>query len=313
MLDCRTSAVVILVEHQVKITARMVDVVQQEVGGDYVPAAIPLGVQFSEECCRYGIDNTRPDHMGVEGSGWERDPIELIPRFNEDLRTRIEIRSTFETAFLSIEKAAKIYAKIAGNLFRPVGENTDVVLTEMVFAGRDNESLMYLEILVEAFHDSLRAKLQPVVTFKINPIGECKYSGFQFALLVKEQTNLRSRDDAADTQDPGPRGVTHIGADTADTLSLDESDLGIKVLANVHVCPLQHKAVVAPTATERPGVVLIGLSLVESASPHAIHVHIVERAVDKIDSGRSVVCVGVLLVRGDKSDGRSFGDVPFRS
>ena len=93
----------------------MVDVVQQEVGGDYLPAAIPLRVQFSEKGCRYGIDNARLTNMGVEGSGWERDPIELIPRFNEDLRTRIEIRSTSKRV-LSIEKAAKIYAKIAGNL-----------------------------------------------------------------------------------------------------------------------------------------------------------------------------------------------------
>ena len=252
MLDSRTSAVVILVENQVKVTAGMIDVVQQEVGGDYVPAAIPLGVQFSKKGCRYGIDNARPDHMGVEGSGWERDTIELILRFDEDLRTRIEIRPTFKSAFFSIEKAAKIHTKITGNLFRTIGENTNVVFTEMVFTERDNESLVYLEILVEAFHDSLCAKLQPIVTFKINPIGECKYSGFQFALLVKEQANLRSRDDAANTQDPGPRGVTHIGAESADTLSLDKSDLGIKVLANVHICPFQHKAVITPTATERP-------------------------------------------------------------
>ena len=68
MLDSRPSAVVILVEYQVKITAGMVDVVQQEVGGNHVPAAIPLRVQFPEKGCRYGIDNARPDHMGVERS-----------------------------------------------------------------------------------------------------------------------------------------------------------------------------------------------------------------------------------------------------
>ena len=48
MLDSRTSAVVILVEHQVKIATGFIDVVQQEVGGDNLPAAIPLRVQFSE-------------------------------------------------------------------------------------------------------------------------------------------------------------------------------------------------------------------------------------------------------------------------
>ena len=182
MLDSRPSAVVILVEYQVKITAGMVDVVQQEVGGNHVPAAIPLRVQFPEKGCRYGIDNARPDHMGVERSVWERDPIELIPRFDEHLRTRIEIRSTFKSAFIPIEETAKIQAKITGDFLRTIGENTDVVLTEMVFAGRDNESLMYLEILVKAFHDSLRAKLQPVVTFKINPIGECNLPSALFEI-----------------------------------------------------------------------------------------------------------------------------------
>ena len=253
MLDSRASAVVILVEHQVKITPGFIDVIQQKIGGDYVPTTIPLGVQFSEKGCRYRIDNARPNHMGIERSRGERDPIELIPRFDEHVRTRIEIRSTFKSAFISIEESAKIQAKITGDFLSTIGKNTDSILIEMVFTRRDDESLMYLEILVETFHDPLCPKLQPVVTFKIDPIGERKYSGNQFALRIKEQANLRPRDDAADTQNSGPRGVAHIGAETTDTLSMDETHLGIKVLADVHICPLQHKSVIAATAEEHRG------------------------------------------------------------
>ncbi len=203
MLDSRTSAVVILVKHHVKIATGFIDVVQQEVGGDNLPAAIPLGIQFSEQCCRYGVDSARTDHMGIERSCRERDPIELIPRFDKHLRTWVEIRSTFKSAFIPIEESAEIQAKITGDFLRPISENSDSDLTEMVFADRDDEPLVYLEILVETFHDSLRTKLQPVVAFKIDPIGERKYSSYQFSVRIKEQTNLRSRDDAADTQNPG--------------------------------------------------------------------------------------------------------------
>ena len=81
--------------------------------------------------------------MGIERSCRKRDPIELVPRFDEHLRIRIEIRPTFKSAFIPVEEASKIQAKIARDFLRTIGENSDSDLIEMVFTDRDDESLVY--------------------------------------------------------------------------------------------------------------------------------------------------------------------------
>ena len=66
-----TASIVCLVENQIEIAPRTVDIVEQKVRDNHVVVTVPLREQFCKQGGGEGVRNTCAENVSVEGFAWE--------------------------------------------------------------------------------------------------------------------------------------------------------------------------------------------------------------------------------------------------
>ena len=82
------TGVIILVEDEVEITTGTVDVVHQEVGGEYISIGAPLCEQLGEKYRRKGVANTSTEGIGIEFFAQQCNAVKFDKRFYTDFGSR---------------------------------------------------------------------------------------------------------------------------------------------------------------------------------------------------------------------------------
>ena len=115
-IDAFAFSIIRLVDDQVEIAARSVDIVYQEVGDSRLPIATPLREQLCKKLRRKGITYSSRKYAGIERLRRKRDTIKLDQRLYTQLRVRFDDCVHADTASRAVIELPELDAQLTEHL-----------------------------------------------------------------------------------------------------------------------------------------------------------------------------------------------------
>ena len=127
-----------------------------------------MDVEFGEEVCRKGIDDTSTKDIRVEGSFWECDTVKLVSRFHTKASSEPKVETQVKATAGAVVEIPDIEPKPSVEDLTLSVEHEAVVIVTIPTRWNDN-SVSNFEVLGEVLKVPVDSETAPPIRLQLKP------------------------------------------------------------------------------------------------------------------------------------------------